>query len=123
MGMYRTATDTATVLAVMLKRSKQTRARISVVAVRVVSNRKVIRAAFIASLSREMEDFGWIFFELDSGGFGAIQTKALEAAKPVTPMRWLDDAERKALRLGTLDVATLAKEAAPEDDEQPLEAD
>ena len=121
--MYRTATDTATVLAVMLKRSKQTRARISVVAVRVVSNRKVIRAAFIASLSQAMEDFGWIFFELDSGGFGAIQTKTLEAAKPVTPMRWLNDAERKALKLGTFDVAEFAQEASPEEDELASEAD
>jgi hypothetical protein len=119
----RTARDTATILAAMLKRSGQTRARISATAVKLISKRNLLRAAFILALADEMEDLAWIFFELRGGGFGAIQTKALEAAKPVTPMRWLDDAERKALRLGTLDVATLAKEAAPEDDEQPLEAD
>jgi hypothetical protein len=107
----------------MLKRSGQTRARISAAAVKLVSVRSVLRAAFILALADEMEDLGWIFFELRGGGFGAIQAKALEAAKPVTPMRWLAEAERKALRLGTLDVAALAKEASPEEDEQPPETD
>jgi len=121
--VYRTARDTAVILAAMLRRSGQTRARISASAVKLISQRNLLRAAFILALAEELEDLAWIFFELRGGGFGAIQTKTLEAAKPVTPMRWLNEAERKALKLGTLDVAALAKEAAPEEDEQSLEAD
>ena len=121
--MNRTARDTAVILAVMLKRSGQTRARVSAAAVKVLSKRHLLRAGFIIGLAEEMEDLAWIFFELRGGGFGAIQTKALEAAKPVTPMRWLNDAERKALRLGTLDVGELATEVSPEEDEQPLEVE
>lgn len=45
-----------------------------------------------------LADHDWILLELASGGYGAMQSKALEAAKPVTAVKFLDADERSALR-------------------------
>ena len=59
----------------------------------------------------------WIMFELDIGGFGAVQAKALEAARAVTANRWLTDEERKALRSRDPDWEAYVDEAASERDQ------
>lgn len=115
--MLRTARETAIILAVLLKRSGQTRARVSAKTVKLARRGQQLKWPFIGSLTRELDELGWTFVELSSGGYGAIQTKTLESAKPVTAKRWLSDAERKALRNGTLDIAAFEREASIDDEE------
>lgn len=79
--------------------------------------RKNLRGAFVLELRDEIAEFGWTLCELESGGYGAIQTKTLEAAKTVTAKRWLTDEERKQLRRGQIDFDAFEKEALPEEDE------
>ena len=66
-----------------------------------------------------MVEFGWILFEISSGGFGAVQTKTLEAAKTVTAKRFLTDEERRALRQGKIAPEAFEKEAKPSEEDAP----
>jgi hypothetical protein len=111
---YRTARETACVLAVILKRSGQTRARISALTVKNLALRETLRFAFVYDVTTALAtDYGWIMFELSSGGYGAVQATALEAAKTVTAKRFLTDDERKKLSRESVDLADFEKEAAP----------
>ena len=72
--MLRTANDTACLLAVILKRSEQTRARISAKTIKILANRRRLRGAFVAELGAALVDgFDSILTELSSGGYGAVQ--------------------------------------------------
>lgn len=121
--MYRTAEDTACILTVMLNRSSQTRARVSAKTIKKVANRTQLRSAFVVELSDALAtEYDWILFELASGGYGAVQAKALEAAKSVTGLRWLTAAERKSITRGTVNMEAFRTEAAanldvPDDDD------
>lgn len=115
----RTPRETAILLAVILNRSEQSRARVSAKTVKLLAIRKNLRLAFTMQLIVEIAEFGWILFEINSGGFGAVQAKALEAAKPVTAKRLLSDDERSALRKGTIDLEALEAEISVSDDEAP----
>jgi hypothetical protein len=118
-----TPRDTATLLAVILIRSKQTRARVSTITIKILAKRRLLRSAFILELSGELADLSWIFFELASGGFAAVQAKALEAAKPVTVRRFLKDEERRKLNRGDdMDWDALRREVEPHE-EEPGDAD
>ena len=117
-----TPRETATLLAVILNRSTQTRARVSTITIKILAKRRLLRSAFILELSAELADLSWIFFELASGGFAAVQAKALEAAKPVTVRRFLTDEERGALNRGDIDCDALRREAEPHE-EEPGDAD
>jgi hypothetical protein len=114
----RTPEQTAILLAVVLVRSGQTRARVSAKTIRILGRRRHLRQAFVVLVTEELAEFGWSLFEILSGGYGAIQTKTLEAAKAVTVKRWITDDEKKALRQGKADWGALEKEANP-DQEQP----
>lgn len=81
--LLRTAHQTALLLAVLLKRSGQNRAR--------VSNKTIVefrggklRSPFVVSLQRECEDLGVALIELARGGFGLLKISSLEGAKAVT---------------------------------------
>lgn len=116
--MHRSPYETACILAVILKRSGQNRARISSKTIRWISGRVHLRSAFVIELISILADrFDWILFELAAGGFGAIQSKSVEAAKPVTAKRWLTDDERKAVRRRDPSLADFEEEAAPEQDQ------
>jgi len=115
--MYRTAKQTACLLAVVLNRSGQSRARVSAKTIKILAIRTNLRSAFVVELIAALADgYDWILFELASGGYGAVQAKALEAAKSVTAKRWLTDEERKELRRGTADFQAFEEEASPEQD-------
>jgi len=118
----RSAEQTALLLAVILNRSKQGRARVSAKTIKILGKRRNLRGAFVAQVVDALAEYSWILFELDSGGYGAIEAKALEAAKPVTASRWLSDDERRAIRRGTADWPGLLSEATPEQ-EQDIEDD
>lgn len=115
--MYPTSAQTALMLALVLNRSEQSRARVSAKTIKVLAKRSILRSAFVIELTTYLSDYGWIFFELASGGYGAVQTKALEAAKPVTAKRYLQDKEKESLRNGVMDFDKLERELMTELDE------
>ncbi|MFJ1294087.1 hypothetical protein ACEPPZ_18860 [Paracoccus yeei] len=116
--MNRTVEQTALLIAVILNRCDQNRARISAKTIKILGRRTNLRSAFVVNLIAELADrHEWIMFELATGGYGAVQAKALEAAKPVTAKRWLADYERKALRTDDVDWAALEDEVSPEENQ------
>ena len=103
-ALLRTPQDTATAIAVILKRSGQTRAQISEKTFRYVSKRQRLKAAFIvATVGALSENYGWTVNELDIGGYGAVQTKILETSKSVTAEKYMTSEEKKALRKADFD--------------------
>lgn len=109
----RTAYETAILLAIILNRSEQNRARVSGKTIKLFAKRQNLRSAFVVEVIAELAEFDWILFEISSGGFGAVQAKTLEAAKPVTAKRLLSDDERRTLRRNAVDWATFEREAKP----------
>ncbi|MGY4230395.1 hypothetical protein ACVMIH_007756 [Bradyrhizobium sp. USDA 4503] len=64
-----------------------------------------------------MADHDWILFELASGGYGALQSKALEAAKSVTAVKFIDANERSTLRENDELIPTLEEELESDQDD------
>jgi hypothetical protein len=96
------------------------RARFSGKTIRILSARKTLKRAFIDPLIDVLDaDYDLILIELNTGSYGVVPMKALEAAKARTAKIWLTDDERKALKRGTLNFAALEKEVAPPEDDQP----
>jgi pantoate kinase len=115
--MLLTAEDSAVILAVMLKRNAQSRARISGKTIKFVAGRQSLRSAFFVELVDALGEYGWILFELPGGGYGVVEARALEAAKTLTAKRSLSEDEMHSLRKGRLNIEALKREAAPDDDE------
>jgi len=69
-------------LAVLLKRSEKTRARVSEKTFRILSGRTTLRDSFVVSVRNALEDLGVVSVRLDRGGFALIATSALEGATP-----------------------------------------
>jgi hypothetical protein len=70
-----------------------------------------LRRSFAAELADSLAEYSWTLNEIDSGGYAAVKSKTLEAAKPATAQRWLADDERRALKRGTVNWAAFEKEA------------
>lgn len=88
----RTARESALLIALLFKRAKKTRARISDKTVLKLSKRKkYLRTSFIELLSAEMDDLGLVLVELDRGGFGLIPTSALNGAPAITANKFIKD--------------------------------
>lgn len=109
----RTAYEAAVLLAVILNRSGQSRARISAKTIKKLAVRTNLRTAFVIDLTAELAEFGWVLCELSSGGYGVIQAKALEAARSMTTKLLTADE-----RDGDLDWEMLVEEARPPVEEQ-----
>jgi hypothetical protein len=90
---------------------------VSAKTIKVLALRQILRSAFIVELTDELAELSWILFEVASGGYAAVQAKALEAAKPVTALRLLTDEERRALRRGAVDWNAFQREAEPQEEE------
>jgi hypothetical protein len=118
----KTAQQTALVLYIILHRSAQNRARVSAKTIKKLGARKHLRRAFVEELTDALAEYSWQLSEIDSGGYAAIQTKALEGARPVTATTFLTDDERRALRHNKTDWPAFEKEASleqerPDEDE------
>src|SRR5690348_16037564 len=87
--MIRTAEDTALLLALLLKRSEQKRARISVATIRRLSKRKHIRGAFVEMLDDQLDSLGVVLVELDRGGYGLFPSSVLDVAPAITAKKYL----------------------------------
>lgn len=108
----RSVQQAAILLAIILNRSGRSRARVSAKTIKFVGDRGHLRTAFLAQLTDILAEYSWTLSEIDSGGYAAIRTKALEAAKPVTAKRYLTDDERRALKNGKAKWSDFEKEAA-----------
>jgi hypothetical protein len=97
--MKTTAEQTAVLVAALLKRSEQRRARISESTIRVLSRRRTLRDAFKESLRAELDDMGIHLVQLERGGFGIIPINALDGAPAITAKKYLPD-ELKKLKKG-----------------------
>lgn len=118
--MRHTADQTACLLAVILNRSGQNRARVSAKTIKFLAKRKTLRGAFLNELRDALSEYSWALCELESG-YGIEKSTLLEAAKAVTGKRWLDDDLRRALRRGEdIEFSALEEEASP-DEGQPDE--
>ena len=114
----RTARQTAILLAVILNRSGQSRARISAKTILHLARRQRLRVAFLQNIMDELLEFDWVLAEV-GGGFGAVRASALEAAKAVTGRRFLTAEERQR----HLEWEDLEREAMPESEEEEPDED
>lgn len=93
--MKRTTEQTAVLVALLLKRSGQKRARLSENTIRVLSKRRTLRDAFKERLRAELDDIGLHLVQLERGGFGIIPINALDGAVAITARKYLADDLRK----------------------------
>jgi len=97
--MKRSTERTAILVAALLRRSGQRRARISENTIRVLSKRRTLRDAFKERLRAELDDIGIHLVQLERGGFGVIPINALDGAPAITAKKYLAD-ELKKLKKG-----------------------
>jgi len=89
---YKTPEETALLVALLLKRAQQKRARISVATLNLLSGRDRIRSPFIARVQEALSyDAGIMMQELNRGGFGLILTESLTGAPAITPNVYLPE--------------------------------
>lgn len=67
-------------LAILLKRSEKTRARVSEKTLRILSGRSTLRESFVVDIRNALEELSIVSVRLDRGGFALIATSALEGA-------------------------------------------
>jgi hypothetical protein len=101
--MKRSTERTAILVATLLKRSGQRRARISENTIRVLSKRKTLRDSFKERLRADLDDIGIHLVELGRGGFGIIPINALDGAPAITAKKYMPDELRK-LKKGDDDI-------------------
>ena len=97
------AADTALLLFFLLDRSKCRRARVSDKTLKLLGRRKRLRSAFVVEVTENLAaDYGLCMIELDSGGFGIIRARSLEAAKHITVKHLMTDDEQSCIKKGDL---------------------
>lgn len=93
--MRRSPEETAVLVALLLLRSGQKRARVSEKTVKRLARRKRLRTAFLAMIRQHLEDRAIVMIELDDGSWGLMPSKGLEGAPTITAKKYLiDDLER-----------------------------
>ena len=97
--MKRSTEHAALLVAALLKRSGQRRARVSESTIRLLSKRRTLRDAFKDRLRAELDDIGIHLVQLERGGFGIIPIDALDGAPAITAKKYLAD-ELKKLKRG-----------------------
>jgi hypothetical protein len=114
--MKRAIEETAILVAVLLKRAKAKRARISEKTIRVLSRRRTLRVAFLSGLVAALDDLGVHMVELERGGFGLIPISALDGAPSILAKNYLRE-DLKQLRQGGEKVIAKLKAEVTEDGE------
>lgn len=89
------AEETAVLVASLLQRSQERRARISERTIRLLSRRRTLRDAFKDRLRDELDDLGIHLVQLERGGFGVIPITALDGARAITAKRYMPDELKK----------------------------
>jgi hypothetical protein len=82
--------ETAILIALLFKNAELNRARVSKLTFKKISGRKTVRSSFVVQVTQVLsDDFGLYLIELDTGGFGIVPAKSMEAAKPITAKKFL----------------------------------
>jgi hypothetical protein len=115
------AEQAAVLVASLLQRSQERRARISERTIRILSRRRTLRDAFKDRLRAELDDLGIHLVQLERGGFGVIPINALDGARAITAKKYMPE-ELKKLKKGADDaffekLRTEVNENAEESDE------
>lgn len=105
----RSPQETALLVALLLKKSGQKRARVSTETIRRLSQRKQLRGAFIELLEKYLDVLGLILIEIERGGYGLIPSSALEGAPAITAKKYLADVLDR-LRRGEIDFDDIQNE-------------
>lgn len=77
---YPTPETVALRLAVLLKRSEKTRARVSEKTLRILAGRSTLRDSLVGSVRDALEDLGVVSVRLERGGYALVASSALEGA-------------------------------------------
>ena len=88
--MRQSSLQTSLLLALLFKRSKVTRARLSEITIRKLSGRSKLRSAFISVLKESLDDLGYAFLEIERG-YAMIPMDALNGAPSITANKYLPD--------------------------------
>jgi hypothetical protein len=81
--MRRTSDETAVLIALLVLRSQQKRARISEKTIRKLAKRRRLRVAFLAELKNDLEDRALVMIELDDGSWGLMPSRGLQGAPTI----------------------------------------
>lgn len=114
--------QTATLLALLLSRSEQSRARVSARTVRKLAVRRKLRSKFVSDVKDELEMFGVTMSELERGSFGLLRMSVLEGAPCLTAAKYLPDILPK-LRQGNLRFDSIRKELGADFDSDLFDED
>lgn len=90
--MRRTPDETAVLVALLLNRSEQKRARVSEKTIRTLAKRKRLRISFLTMLREHLEDYSLVMIELDDGSWGLMPSRGLQGAPTITAKKFLTDA-------------------------------
>lgn len=117
------AREAALLIALLLKRSEQRRARISEKTLKRISQRTRLRSAFVQDVADELADLEILLVELNRGGYGILPASAMESA-PAIHARDHILAEVRAARRGELDAEAVLEQIVErpegeEDDDAP----
>jgi hypothetical protein len=112
----RDAEEAALLLAVIFKRSGVARARVSDKTLKLLGYRQKLRISFADRINAHLSDLGMVFIELETGGYGLMPSKALEAAKVITAKKWMNEEELDRLKNGQpFDIKELWRELEEDD--------
>lgn len=117
----RTAYETALLLALLLLRSDKPRARVSELTVKKLSNRSILRDAFLGYLKSELEEFNVVMARLKRGGFALVDISSLEGAPAIVAKAVLQET-LQGLKSGEVSMTDIEDELgidpAPVDDDE-----
>ncbi|MDY4311191.1 hypothetical protein D3C76_1314140 [compost metagenome] len=120
----RSARETAVLLALLFKNAEMNRARVSKLTFKKISGRKNVRSAFVVDVTEKLSNnYGLYLIELDSGGFGMVPAKSLEAAKPITAKKFLPGIINELRKGEPLDFAELEEELMEGEEGDDLDSD
>jgi hypothetical protein len=93
--MRRSPDETAVLIALLMLRSEQKRARISEKTIRKLAKRRRLRVAFLSMLRQHLEDRALLMIELDDGSWGLMPSRGLQGAPTILAKTLLvDDLEK-----------------------------
>jgi len=85
----RTPEETAVLLSLLLRRSGQKRARVSLETIRHLAKRKQLRHVFIDLLDEQLDELGVVLIEITRGGYGLLLASTLDGAPSITAKKYL----------------------------------
>jgi len=111
----------AALIARMMQKSGQTRARISDKGLRVLSGRSRLEASVREQIRLDALEHGYLIHRLDgrggTSGNVVLALSALASAKPIKRSDAFTDSEWQAIRTGTFDFDSLDDELSSEDED------